>query len=135
MFELTGLAEIDAIRNEVNYWTNYAMNKQKDRINEKVTNNNLKFVSNATTIVPTIKNVTNSNPVSHNITNNVTNIKKSRVIESNRRLQSLADMKRSNPSTTSDFNLSPQIIYNNYVNDLHKQQTNRASGKSKRSSI
>jgi len=134
LFELTGLAEIDAIRNEVNYWTNYAMNKQKDRINEKVTNNNLKFVSNATTIVPTIKNVTNSNPVSHNITNNVTNIKKSRVIESNRRLQSLADMKRSNPSVSnttatsaSDFTLSPQIIYNNY-----KQG---GPGKSKRSSI
>lgn len=136
---MTGLAEIDAIRDEVNYWTNYAIDKRKDKNNSNVLSSTLK-VDNATTMVPPIgnsptltKNITNTKPVVINDTSN--NVKKSRVIESNRRLQSLADMKRSNPSTTSDFNLSPQIIYNNYVNDLHKQQTNRASGKSKRSSI
>ena len=159
LFELAGLAEIDAIRDEVMYWTNFHAEKKK----EKLISTNI----NPGNIVTTIKDNNNNNlqtvPVNlainkNNVLSNssiITNGKKSsRVLESNRRLQSMADIKRSNPnafqyignsnnnksrsSNPNDISLPPQIIYNNFINDYHKEASNNNNNKapkSKRSSI
>lgn len=170
---MTGLAEIDAIREEVKYWTNYAANEKKK---EKINSTNVNSInlttkdSNNISIIQPVPVISNNKsnlsiiqpaPVTSNNKSNqldnpsvVSNSKKSsRVLESNGRLQSMADMKRSNPnafqyignnksninnkSRSNDISLPPQIIYNNFMGDFHKEASNinDRGTKSKRSSI
>lgn len=152
---MTGLSEIDAIRNEVNYWTNYAIEKKKDKEHSNISNSTLKMtngVNASPTNAPIIKNTNNvksptagggtfsvstSNTKSTNNISTIPNSNKSRVLESNRRLQTLADMKRSVNGTrtnTNDIVISPHKIYNNnFTNE--QSSAFRPSNQSKRSSI
>lgn len=125
---MTGLSEIDAIRNEVNYWTNYAIEKKKDKEHSNISNSTLKMTNVVNASPKTTNNiksptagggtfsVSTSNTKSTNNISTIPNSNKSRVLESNRRLQSLADMKRS-------------------VNTNEQSSAFRPSNQSKRSSI
>ena len=140
---MTGLAEIDAIKEEVKYWTDYAAaEKRKEKSISPIINVNSAKVStkdntNRSSIIQPVPLALNNNPI-------VSKSKKSsRALESNRRLQSMADMKRSNPNAfpyignnNSDIPLPPQFISNNFMTEYHKDASNDINrAKSIRSSI